>query len=170
MPTPRFIKVCLFAAVLALAGMVQAQAPPRTDEPLVIIVHKSNPVENLSLAALRKLCLGERAHWEEGRRATVILREPGQAERAAVLRQVYGMDGREFRRHFLQRTYTGEVPNAPRQMPSGTGVRRLVATVPGAIGFVRAGEVDDSVKVVQLEGKSPAAADYPLKVDPVKTK
>ena len=138
-----------------------------TNEALAIVVHKSNPVDNLSSDELRKICLAERRHWATSRRVTVALREPGQAEREAVLAQVYGFSEQEFTRFFLQSTFTGEVQSAPKQLNTASGVRRFVFNVPGAIAFVRVSELDDTVKVVRLDGKAPADPDYKLRV-PVK--
>ena len=137
------------------------------DEALAIIVHKSNPVENLSWEELRRICLVERRQWPGSRRVTIALREPGQAEREAVLKQVYGFTEPEFNRHFLQSTFTGEVQSAPKRLATALGVRRFVFNVPGALGFVRVSELDDTVKVVRLEGKAPTEPGYKLRV-PIK--
>ena len=141
-----------------------AHCAAAAEEALAIIVHKSNPVENLTWDELRKFCLVERHQWPSSRRVTIALREPGQAEREAVLKQVYGFNEHEFNRHFLQGTFTGEVQSVPKQLATGLGVRRFVFNVPGAIGFVRAGELDDTVKVVRLDGKAPTEAGYKLRV------
>lgn len=144
-----------------LSGAAPA-APP--DEALAIIVHKSNPAENLSWEDLRRICLADRRQWAASRRVTIALREPGQAERAAVLKQVYGFSEQEFNRHFLQSAFTGEVQSAPKQLATALGVRRFVFNVPGAIGFVRVSELDDTVKVVRLDGKGPTETGYKLRV------
>jgi len=140
---------------------VPAVAP---DEALALIVHKSNPVENLTWEELRKLCMAERRQWPSSRRVTIVLREPAQPEREAVLKQVYGFTEQEFNRFFLQGTFTGEVQSAPKQLATALGVRRFVFNVPGAIGFVRVSDLDDTVKVVRLDGKAPTDAGYKLRV------
>ena len=130
MKTNTFRKNFFFVAALAWAGLTwAAEAPSKPDEALVIVVHKSNPVENLTLDELRKLCLGERSRWDNQKRVTVVLREPGQAERETVLKKIYEMNEQEFRRHFLQSTYTGGGQNTPKQLATDTGVRRFVFNV-----------------------------------------
>src|SRR5205814_293017 len=52
------------------------QSHPATDDALGIVVNRSNPVENLSLAELRKIFMGEQTHWSNGRRITVVMRRP----------------------------------------------------------------------------------------------
>jgi hypothetical protein len=44
------------------------------------------------------------------------------------------------------------------------GVRKFVFNVPGAIGYLRPEDVDDSVKVVRIDGHLPSDAEYPLKI------
>ena len=156
--------IFIVTGLLGLATAVQAQTnpPPAREESLAVVVHKDNSVTNLSLVDLRKLCLAEQKHWDNGRKITVVLREPGQPAREAVLRAVYRMKESEFTRYFLQSTFTGEVGTAPKQLATAAGVRRFVFNVPGAIGFVRASELDDSVKPVRIDGLAPGEAGYPL--------
>lgn len=168
---PRIIALLFTAAAVFIAladdpSRAPASSPTAT-EGLAVIVHKSNPVESLTLAELRKLCLAERRQWDHGRRVTVVLREPETAERAAVLEKVYHMQENEFERFFLQETFTGKVQVTPKQLATASGVRRFIFNVPGAIGFVRLSEVDDTVKVIQVDGKIPSDPAYPLQV-PVK--
>jgi hypothetical protein len=94
------------------------------------------------------------------------MREPGTTERAVVLRAVCRMTEQDFRRHHLQLVFTGQAPDLPRQLATANGVLRFVFNVPGAIGYVRAGEVDPSVKVLQVQGRRPGQPGYGLKVPP----
>src|ERR1700745_2493387 len=75
--------------------------PPITTEPLVIVVNRSNPVDDVSFSELRKIFLGTRSHWSNGRRITLVMREPGDPERIAILRDVCGMSEDQLNNHFL---------------------------------------------------------------------
>jgi len=138
-------------------------APPK--EGLAIIVNRENPVENLSIAELRTVFLGERSHWANGRRITLVMMEPGQPEREAVVRDVCRMSESDLRRRYLQGLLTGEELVSPKTLSSPVGVRKFVFNVPGAIGYVRPEDLDDSVKVVRIDGHLPTDADYPLKIE-----
>lgn len=151
----------LFILLLAVATIA---THARGNEPLAVIVNKSNPVENVSLEELRKFCAVERKYWSDSKRVTVVLRDPGQAERDAVLALIYRMGESDFMRHFLQAEFTGEVQSAPKHLSTGVGVRRFVFNVPGAIGFVRAAEVDATVKIVRVNGCAPGDPQYPLRL------
>src|SRR4029453_10535946 len=69
---------------------------------LAIIVNKSNPVQNLSLAELREYFLAQRSHWSTRQKIRVAMREPGSPEREAVLRLICGMNrDQDFTTYFL---------------------------------------------------------------------
>jgi ABC-type phosphate transport system substrate-binding protein len=151
--------------LLLLAGLAMLTAPgARGEEALAVIVNRSNPVENISVEELRKYCLAERTFWSNDKRVTVVLRDPGQAEREAVLGQIYRMSENDFTKFFLQGEFTGAVHSAPKHLSTGVGVRRFIFNVPGAIGFVRSAEVDGTVKVLRVNGLAPGDPQYPLRM------
>ena len=152
--------------LLLLLPAVAILSPPkaRGGEALAVIVNKSNPVEGLTLEELRKYCVQERKHWPDDKRVTVVLRDPGQPEREAVLQLIYHMSESDFNRYFLQAEFTGEVQLAPKHLSTSVGVRRFVFNVPGAIGFLRASEVDPTTKVLRLNGYAPNDPQYPLRL------
>jgi ABC-type phosphate transport system substrate-binding protein len=134
-------------------------------EPLVIVVNRSNPVENLSFADLRNIFLGRRSHWVNGRRITLVMRDPGEAERKTILRDVCGMDEYEFKTLFLRGLYSGEILVSPKILSTPSGVRKFIFNVPGAIGYLRMSDVDTTVKVVRIDERNPTDKGYRLRVD-----
>lgn len=138
----------------------QAQEAPR--QSLAVIVNRTNPVENLSFAELRQYFLGERARWSNGRRVQIVMREAGQPERDAVLRLIYEMREQDFQAHFLRARFTGETLEEPRRLDTAARVVNFVFLQPGAVGYVSAGEIAPSVKVVRIDGLLPGEANYRL--------
>jgi len=133
-----------------------------TTEPLVIVVNRANPVDNLSFSELRIVFLGGRSHWANGRRITLVMRGPGDPERKAVLRDIYGMDEDQLKTHFLRGLFTGEILLSPKVLATPSGVKRFVFNVPGAIGYLRMSDVDGSVKVVRIDNLLPSDRGYRL--------
>jgi len=161
---PAIIGVILATATLVgplPQSRVQAARPK---EGLAIVVNRDNPVENLSMAEVRTIFLGERSHWPNGRRITLVMMEPGQPERNAVLQDVCRMSESDLRRKYLQGLLTGEVLVSPKTLASPVGVRKFVFNVPGAIRYLRPEDVDDSVKVIRIDGHLPGDLEYPLKI------
>ncbi|HUA62603.1 MAG TPA: hypothetical protein VML19_27855 [Verrucomicrobiae bacterium] len=146
-------------ALIALAMPALAVA----DDDLVVIVNKSNPVADVSKTQLRKLILGEQDSWAGGKKVSVILRAPGQPERSGVLRSVCGMSEDDFNQYLLHAKFGGESGAAPKALGSGASVRQLVMTLPGGIGFVRAEDVNDSVKIVTVDGVAAGQPGYKIK-------
>jgi ABC-type phosphate transport system substrate-binding protein len=152
--------ILLTQAVL-LARMPAAQAAP-PQSPVAIVVHRSNPVENLTFGELRRIFMLDTQTWPGGRRITVVLREKGQRERAEALRILCGMSEAEYDRYVLFQTFRGAVAMGPRSITSADAMRRFVFNAPGAIGYINAAEVDDTTKVLRIDGRLPGEAGYPL--------
>jgi phosphate transport system substrate-binding protein len=154
----RLISICI-AAALSVPFVTAA-----TGNDLAVVVNKSNSISNLTKSELRKLVLGEQESWPGGVKVTVTLRSPGNPERAAVLRVVCRMSEDDYVQHSMHSDFVGETTNAPKIVSSAAAVRQMVASVPGAIGFLPLNEVDGSVKVVSVEGVSAGEPDYKIKV------
>ena len=151
-------------SVLAALSMSGLTDPGASTEPLVIVVNRSNPVDDVSFAELRKIFLGNRSHWNNGRRITLVMREPGELERGTIVRDVCGMSEDQLKNHFLHGLFTGEILVSPKILSSPTGVRKFIFNVPGAIGYLRMGDVDSTVKVVRVDELLPEDKGYRLRV------
>jgi len=162
-PTPAPTPIATAHSAPAIPSTPDTSVPSQTD-PLAIIVNRKNPVDNLTFEELRELCLGKRKTWSEGGNVTIALREQGQAERDAVLQQIYRMNESAFARSTMRYGADDDASNAPKQLTTAKLVCRFVFNVPGAIGFVRANEADNSVKIIRLDGLTPDEPDYKLRV------
>jgi ABC-type phosphate transport system substrate-binding protein len=161
------ILLILMPAAVIEMGVQPTRANPLVvpqDEDLAIIVHQSNPTENLTFGELRQIFMEEKSRWPNGRKVTVVMRDLGQPERDSVLREIYRMKEPDFNRYFLHAQFTGETLDPPKLLSTATGVLRFVFNVPGAIGYVRASEVDPTVKVVRIDGVAPRNPGYKIKL------
>ncbi|MEO0068877.1 MAG: phosphate ABC transporter substrate-binding protein [candidate division WOR-3 bacterium] len=112
---------------------------------IALIVHHSNPVEELSIEQARAIFSGKIKNWDElggeRRKITVITREEGSGTRASFEEKVMGDE------HFA--------PDALVQDSNGA-VREIVANDPAAIGYISVGLVDKRVKALKIEGIAPS--------------
>ena len=154
----------LAALVVSLLGIAPRTAHAQESEPLAIVVNRSNPLTEISLADLRRVYRGQRSRWSNGRRVTLVMRDTGTAERDAILQSLYGVAEVEYRRTYLQAIFSGQASDAPKTLASTNGVLRFVYNVPGAIGYVRARDVDPSVKMLRIDGRLPGEPGYRLEV------
>lgn len=152
------------AMVVALLAVTPRPARAQESEPLAIVVNRNNPLSEISLAELRRLYRGQRSRWADGRRVTLVMRDPGTPERIAILQSLYGLSEAEYRRRYRRAVFSGEAALAPKSLATTNGVLRFVFNVPGAIGYVRAEDVDPSVKALRVDGHLPGEAGYRLEV------
>ena len=158
--------VALLAVLAAPPASRASQSEPAAGEALAIIVHRSNPVNNLTLRELRRIFLLDTQTWPNGRKITLVLREPGQLERREAIRLICGMSEADYDRHVLFQTFRGQVGWGPRSIRSAAAMLRFVFNAPGAIGYVRASESDDSTKVLRIDGAGPSDPHYGLRLPP----
>jgi phosphate transport system substrate-binding protein len=130
---------------------------------LAVVVNKTNSVDNLTKAQLRKILLGEQATWPSGKKVTVILRGVGQAERTGVLRSICAMSEEEFTQHLMRAAFNGDSATPPKTAASGEAARTLVGTLPGGIGFLRMADVNDTVRAVSVDGVAAGQDGYKVK-------
>jgi len=160
-------QVCAVLAATAVLGISAASWAAADD--VAVIVNKSNPVVAMTIVQLKAILLGAGANWTSGNKITVIMTPAGQPERSGTIRIVCGMSETDFNMHFIHgwRNPDGSVNKKGSEHPKvlGTGllVRQSIATEPYAVGFVKASDVDDSVKVVTIDGSRPGDIAYKLK-------
>jgi ABC-type phosphate transport system substrate-binding protein len=139
-----YVTAFIFAALTAIPGPGTSAA----DEEVDIIVNKANPVSELSLPDAKKIFVGDKGSWPNGKRITVLMLAQGQPERAVLLHDVYKMGEADYSKYFMQAAFTGKVEAPPKDVGSAAAVKQAVAANVGAIGYVKGADVDDSVKVV----------------------
>lgn len=161
------MKTLLHIATLLTTFMVVAptvaQESPDPAVVVAIVVHPSTRVDNLSLTQLRRVFLAEQQFWGDDSRITLLVRAPGAYERDLVLNLIYRMDEAQFRKYWIAKMFRAEVASGPKIVFSTNMALELVKAIPGSITFMNAAEIDDTVKVVTIDGLGPADEDYLLK-------
>ena len=148
-----------FIFTLLLAGSCSVAMA----EDLVVVVNKANPVSDVSSAQLKKMVLDQQTSWTWGKKVSVLLRGPGQAERDGVLRSVCGMSENEYNQFTMHADLNGQTLGEPKIVNSAAAVRQSVIGNPGAIGFLRPSELNDTVKPISVDGSSAGQPGYKIK-------
>ena len=160
----------VLAIVAATAVLEFGAASWASADDIAVIVNKSNPVVAVTTVQLRAILLGAGAQWSNGKPISVVLTPAGQPERSGTLRIVCGMSETDYNLHFIHgwRNADGSINKGRAEHPTvlGTGleVQQSVAGAPNAVGFIKASEVDDSVKVLIIDGSRPGQPAYKLKL------
>ena len=168
----QMLVVLIVTALLGFGAASQASA-----DDVAVIVHKSNPVDGLTLGELRKIVMGTQAKWPNEQRISVLMTTPGQPERETTLKIVCGMNETNFNLHFTHASFNEGLANLhgpkwsqpaiaelPKAVGSGVQVRQSVAGSANAVGFIKASQLDGSVKVIAVDGSRPGEPAYKLKL------
>ena len=153
----------LLGVLLAFAAASTVRADDKADH-LAIVVNKASKLDDISSADLQKYFKADKTKTPDGAKVVIVMQDAGRPERDGALKLIYKMSEREYTDFFVEATFTGAVSAAPKSFPSAAAVKQFAADTPGAIGYVRGSEADDTVKVLKVDGKAPGDADYKLKL------
>lgn len=128
---------------------------------LTIVTRKDSSLDGLTIRELKRAYLGERVQDPDGTVIVPFNHGSSSPERAAFERIVLGMSADELGRFWIDRKIRGQ-PGGPKSVPSAELLRRVVATVPGAITYFAKTELGADLKIVAIDGKRPGQPDYPL--------
>jgi hypothetical protein len=148
----------LLATFLA-AGTPQVE-PPFS---LAVVAHQGVPVTNLSLGDLRRIFMGDRQFWAQDLRVTLLVPSTGSREGQLLLRRVYEKTQAQYRHYWIAKVFRAEVSAAPKVVVSETLAAALLREIEGAVTVLDASKIPPGVKVLTIDGRSPAADDYPLR-------
>jgi len=160
-----FVSLGLPREPMAQAASAPSETRTNPNQTLAIVVNRANPIDNLSFSELRKIFWGERNHWPNGHRIAIAMLDYGRPERRVVLRMIYRMDEKGYQDHVLGEMFRGDVFVAPKNLVSPTILKKFVFNAPGAIGYVRSRDVDETVKVIRIDGLRPEDKGYRLQID-----
>jgi phosphate transport system substrate-binding protein len=117
-------------------------AVPIIYDAIAVIVHRTNPQDNLSMDQIRKIYAGKITRWKEvggvDRAITVVTREEGSGTRETFQNLVMGKKE--------------EISLGALVQDSNGAIRQVVADDPNAIGFISLGLVNDRVKALKIDG------------------
>jgi ABC-type phosphate transport system substrate-binding protein len=162
----RLLKLLPMTLLLLVArtGWAEENSTAATEQAgdVAIVVNPEVPVDDLSLADLRKIFLGDRQYWTPNMRVTLLIRAPVAREREVVLRIIYEMTEAQFRQYWIGKVFRAETSSGPRIVYSNEMASELVANIPGSIAFVDAAQIPKNVKVIKTNGLLPGEKGYPL--------
>ena len=139
-------------AGLAIVVVLGMQLAAVAQEPrIAIVVNKANPTDSLSLVELRRIFMKQTRNWRNGDSVVPVDWEAASEMRKSFSRRVLNRTVTEMTEFWVQQNITNG-QNPPSTQKSARALLRFVAGVPGAIAYVAAGDVDDTVKVVRVAG------------------
>lgn len=150
----------MVAALLALLPAAGAQGPKSSD--IAVVTNPGTPVNDLTLAEVRKVFLGERQYWNSNMPVILLVRAPVARERAVVLKTIYQMTESQFKQYWIAKIFRSEAVSAPKIVYSADMSNQLLSVIPGSIAFMEAKDVGPGLKVLKVDGLLPGEAGYKL--------
>jgi hypothetical protein len=141
----------VWAVAAALVPLAWTSAPAAPQLSIRIIVHKDNPAAALTVPELQRMYRKQTRMWPHGESVVPVDWDSTSPVREEFSERVMRHSIREMADFWLQQNITqGLTP--PTTLRSTRAILRFVASVPGAIAYVPADEVDDTVKRLDLKG------------------
>ena len=127
-------------------------------DPVAVIVHKNNSMDDIGIPELIKIFRGERTRWRDGQKILPINRTVESNVRRDFFRVLFNTapESQVYRReNSSAETMIAETDQQ---------VIELVAHLPNAVGYLYSNKpVDDRVKVLTVGGFTPREPGYSLK-------
>ena len=144
-------------------GAFLLSAPAGAKVPIAVIVHPQVPVDDLSLAELRRIFLGERRSWSPELAVTLLMPPSGSAERRVLLEKIYERRSEvQYQQYWINKLFDDGPSSGPKSTDSPQMSASLARVIPGAVALVPAGKIPRDVKVLRIDGKLPGESGYPL--------
>jgi ABC-type phosphate transport system substrate-binding protein len=156
----RALIIVLLSASAGLAGAPDTSVASGTR--IAVIVNGENPVEQLSLADLQRILLGERRSWSARIPVVLMMRNEESRERILLLQKVCHMTDAEYHQYWTGKIFRGDVTSEPVVLPSIGTALNFVSSIKGGISFIDAARVKPRIKVMCIDGRLPGEQGYPL--------
>ena len=148
--------------ILLLGALIPAESAA-AKLPIAVIAHQQVPVDDLSLAELRRIFLGERQSWSQELTITLLMPPRGSAERQVLLERIYEQRSEvHYQQHWINKLFGDQAPVGPKMTGSTEMSASLARVIPGAVALVPADQIPRDVKVLRIDGKLPSDSGYPL--------
>jgi ABC-type phosphate transport system substrate-binding protein len=161
--SPRVSALLCVLATTALMTLPDNLAAQSKNGDVAIVVHPETPVDVITLAEARKVFRGERQYWTPNIPVVLLVRAPVSRERDVVLRVIYQMSEPQFKQYWIARIFRAEATSGPKIVYSNDVANQLAGAIPGAVGFVPAGEVKPPLKILRVDGKLPGEPGYAIR-------
>lgn len=116
-------------------------------ETLAVIVNPQSEVSRLSNTEVMQIFMGKAPTFPNGKPLKVVYQREGSEVRTAFEKKALKKDSLQVKAYWVRMLFTGR-GEPPPSLADGPAVTSRVAGDPKAVGYVKASDVNDSVRVV----------------------
>lgn len=143
-------KIIARSLLLALIWLGVASGTVASDDSFKLVVHRDNPVSEVSREFLKAAFLRKVFNWAHGGPVRPIELRPEFGARDRFIREILGKTPAQLRSYWAQRIFSGTaIP--PLQAESPAAAVAYVAQNPGAVTYVPSNTDVRRVKVIAVE-------------------
>ena len=142
-----FRQYCFCLALLLLSAAVHSQTAT-----LVVISNVKGAPEQLKLADLKSILLGEKQRWKNGNKISIALLKTSTPGGAYTCQKLYDMSSDELKKFWLALVFEGKA-DAPEFFNTTSEVQNFVSENPGAIGIIDQSPTSADTHIVLIDGK-----------------
>ena len=148
--------VCLVLLCGQLLGVREASGQ------LAVVVNRGNEIKGVTLQSLQDIYARNKVSWSNNHKIFPVSMKSNLAITRSFFEKALDKSPREMKRTWIRLTLSG-AGAPPKVVGSEAEVLLYIAKNEGAIGFVDVDKVNDSVKVLAVQGKLPSEKGYLLK-------
>ena len=137
----------LFKMISRAAIALSLFAAAAVHAEVAVIVSASNGNSALDQDTISRIFLGKTANFPDGSQAIPVDQNEGSAVRETFNDKVLGKSSSQLKAYWSRLIFTGK-GTPPKESGADADIKALVAKNPNLVGYVDAGVVDSSVKVV----------------------
>lgn len=145
-------------AALCFVPLLAHSALPATKK-LAVVTSAGSKLADIPLGDLSNLCKGVRKAWPDGKNFELVIKDPESPEMRSALQLLFGSSS-DIKSVIAKLNETRRVVYV---VDSEDELMRTVDSLPGAVGILDVYSINDSVKVLRIDGKLPFDVGYALK-------
>jgi hypothetical protein len=138
-------------AGVPISALLWLATPARADE-IVVVLHATNPTQEISLQGLRLLYGGYKRKWRDDRAVSLVLPTADSPAMTYLAVRVFKLaDAASVDRYYLEAVYEQRIADLPARMDPRSAIAR-VRSDPSAIAIVPRAAVESSegLKLIAL--------------------
>ncbi|MFZ0947797.1 MAG: substrate-binding domain-containing protein [Candidatus Sulfotelmatobacter sp.] len=142
-----------FQRLAALLAFLLTFLTPCFAHHMAVVVDKDNNVGNVTSVHLSRIFRSEVKKWPDGKAIVLVLHKDSAGE-TETLQRLIKMSPGELK------ALIAAHKDSIQMVDSDADILKIVQSTPGAISFVDARSVDNTINVVRVDGKLPMESGY----------
>ncbi|MCF6286443.1 MAG: hypothetical protein L3K26_14810 [Candidatus Hydrogenedentes bacterium] len=144
-----FFGPILLVFLVVFGAVAEEQVEKKVDRKIAVVTHLKNTTTSLTRSELSRMFTKKKTTWPNGKRCIPIDQLGDSKIRARFSTQVLRKSVYQMTRYWMQETMTGNA-KPPVSLESAATVKKYIQKLEGAVGYIYADEVDDSIRVLAV--------------------